>query len=205
MIVILTGKSGSGKDSVHKKLVEDGFIPIVSSTTRPMRDGEIDGVDYYFTDNKTFEDKIKSGAIFEYREYNGSNGKVYYGSEKITLEDNKNYTVVLDLDGTEAFFEAYGRENCLAVHILVDDKERLCRALKREFPQKQLDDMVLNNKMDTDRLEKFHTEWNTRLKADTTHFTPERVKKDIDCVVSNEYDSLEKTVENIKKSMYERI
>ena len=62
MLVVLSGPSGSGKDTVLEKLKESDFSfdKTISATTRDMRDGEKDGVDYYFIDKNTFEEKIKN-------------------------------------------------------------------------------------------------------------------------------------------------
>ena len=59
MILILCGKSGCGKDTLFKKLVNEDhlFSPIISTTTRPMRKGEKEGREYYFTDEATFKSR----------------------------------------------------------------------------------------------------------------------------------------------------
>lgn len=48
MITLYIGKSAVGKDTLLKKQIEDGVSPIISFTTRPMREGEVNGVDYNF-------------------------------------------------------------------------------------------------------------------------------------------------------------
>ena len=59
MVLILCGKSGSGKDAMAKNLVERGFKPIISSTSRPIRKGETDGVEYNFVTREKFEQLIE--------------------------------------------------------------------------------------------------------------------------------------------------
>ena len=57
-IYCIMGKSSSGKDTIYKKLAEDADLPVktlVPYTTRPMRDGETDGVEYYFCDEETLQ------------------------------------------------------------------------------------------------------------------------------------------------------
>lgn len=54
--IIIVGPGGSGKDYLRRRMVERGFTYGISHTTRPKRDGEVDGEDYYFTDRKFFED-----------------------------------------------------------------------------------------------------------------------------------------------------
>lgn len=160
MIVILMGKSASGKDTQRKCLEEYGAIPMVSSTTRGMREGEIQGREYNFISEKEFLDKVQTGDIFEYREYDSSNGTVYYGSEKIRLEGDKDYIKVLDPDGARAFINAYGRDNCFVVYLDVPKTVRYSRALIREGNAGNA---------------KFEQEWNKRAKDDDERFMPDKV------------------------------
>ena len=84
MLVVLSGPSGSGKDTVLNKLKESefSFDKTISATTRAMREGEKDGVDYYFIDKTTFEKKIENGEFVEYTVYSGN----YYGTLKTEVE-----------------------------------------------------------------------------------------------------------------------
>lgn len=84
MLVVLSGPSGSGKDTVLEKLKEKPpvFDKTVSATTRPMREGERDGIDYCFIDKNTFEKKIAEGYFLEYTRYNDN----YYGTPKSEVE-----------------------------------------------------------------------------------------------------------------------
>ena len=84
MLVVLSGPSGSGKDTVLEKLKEMDIVfdKTISVTTRPMRDGETDGVDYYFVDKATFEKRIEEGSFLEYTLYNNN----YYGTPKSEVE-----------------------------------------------------------------------------------------------------------------------
>lgn len=84
MLVVLSGPSGSGKDTVLEKLKEKDFSfeKTVSATTRPMREDEKDGIDYYFIDKNTFEKRIEEGYFLEYTLYNDN----YYGTPKSEVE-----------------------------------------------------------------------------------------------------------------------
>ena len=56
MIIVLLGASGSGKSTIERELAtHHGFKKVISYTTRPIRNGEENGKDYYFTNNETFE------------------------------------------------------------------------------------------------------------------------------------------------------
>lgn len=72
MLIVLSGPSGVGKGTVRKAMLNKSSIRFdysVSMTTREMRPGEEDGVDYYFRTNEQFEDEIKNGGMLEYAKY----------------------------------------------------------------------------------------------------------------------------------------
>lgn len=99
MLIVLSGPSGSGKDTILDKLAEKGEPKIqlsVSMTTRDSRAGEIDGVHYYFTDRADFEKKIADNEILEYAEYSGN----YYGTPKAPVDEwlNEGKTVILKIE-----------------------------------------------------------------------------------------------------------
>lgn len=81
-MVILMGKSGVGKDSILRQLQKHGFHKIPTVTTRPPRSGEVDGVDYIFTDERTFRECIDDNLFAEYKMYHASLGDWWYGSLK---------------------------------------------------------------------------------------------------------------------------
>lgn len=74
--IIIVGKGGSGKDFLKKKFVEKGFISATSHTTRPPRENEIHGVDYYFINSDIFVQAITNGMFIEHAKFNDW----YYGS-----------------------------------------------------------------------------------------------------------------------------
>ncbi|MBS7359183.1 MAG: guanylate kinase [Oscillospiraceae bacterium] len=83
VLVVLSGPSGCGKDTVLKMLKEKvDFQKTVSATTRKMRDYETDGVDYYFITEEDFLKKIDDGYFVEYTYYNNN----YYGTPKCEVE-----------------------------------------------------------------------------------------------------------------------
>ena len=80
-MLVLTGKTCSGKDTIKKELIKMGMKPIVTYTTRPMRDGEIDGETYHFISRESFLRKVKDGFFVECTYYNVANGETwFYGS-----------------------------------------------------------------------------------------------------------------------------
>ncbi len=69
--IILVGKAASGKDYFKKFLIQKGYIPSISHTTRPKRVGEIDGEDYFFISKTKFLDMVKSNMFYENKFFNG--------------------------------------------------------------------------------------------------------------------------------------
>ena len=84
--IILSGHAASGKDYARKVLQEIGLKYGISYTSRPPREGEIDGVDYYFLSKEQFEEKVSKDFWYEYVEFNGW----YYGTsnEQFLNTDN---------------------------------------------------------------------------------------------------------------------
>lgn len=169
MILILCGKSGSGKDAIQKELVKAGIRPIVSVTTRPPRAGEVDGVSYYFSTTEDFKKMIENNELIEYRSYdtlvNGVPDTWYYGARKQKLNPLENYVVVLDVEGSQSFIDYYGLDNCLVCYIDVQDDVRKQRAQSRgSFDE---------------------TEWNRRLEADRQDFDDVVVNTFADVVINN--------------------
>ncbi|WP_456404556.1 guanylate kinase [Hydrogenimonas sp.] len=97
-ILIVSGPSGAGKSSLIKAAKEQigDFYFSISTTTRPPREGERDGVDYFFVDHETFEADIKAGEFLEYAQVHGN----YYGTSlkpvRKALEEGK--LVIFDID-----------------------------------------------------------------------------------------------------------
>lgn len=97
-LIVLSGPSGSGKDSICERLKEynDNFWVSVSYTTRKPRKGEEDGINYYFKTKDEFEKLIEEDEFLEYAEYNND----YYGTPKSKINDylNKGIDVILVIE-----------------------------------------------------------------------------------------------------------
>lgn len=136
-IFYIMGKSSTGKDTVYNKLLEDKslkLVPIVLYTTRPIRDGEKDGVNYHFTNDEQFEVMSKQGKIVESRLYNTVHGDWRYftvDDGNIDLENNS-YIIIGVLESYVAFKKYYGKEQIVPILIEIDDETRLTRAFERE-------------------------------------------------------------------------
>ena len=98
MLFVLSSPSGAGKTTLTKKIAEDNknFIISISHTTRKPRPNEIDGKDYYFVDDKKFDDLIKNKSFFEYANIFDNR----YGTLKQPVLDyiNSGKDVLFDID-----------------------------------------------------------------------------------------------------------
>lgn len=139
-IFYLMGKSASGKDTIYKEL--RGRMPhlktITIYTTRPIRDGETDGVEYHFADENRLQEFMRAGKVIELRTYHTVHGDWHYftvddGQFRLEEED---YLMIGTLESYEKMREYFGREMLVPIYIEVEDGERLARALKRERQQK---------------------------------------------------------------------
>lgn len=141
-MVCLMGKSSSGKDTIYKRLMADTGLalrPIVPYTTRPIRAGEQDGVEYFFTDEAGYRRLQAESRIIEMRSYRTVHGLWRYftvADEKIDL-DAADYCLIGTLETYVSLRDYYGPNRVLPVLIELDDGERLERALARERVQKQ--------------------------------------------------------------------
>ena len=89
-MILLVGKTASGKDTLQKELIKLGYKAVVSYTTRPPRAGEVDGIAYHFITKEDFLSKDKDGFFAETTSYNVATGETwYYGSAIKDLTDDK--------------------------------------------------------------------------------------------------------------------
>ena len=137
-LIVLVAESCAGKDTVLKILVDKYKMRrVVSHTTRPIRENEIDGIDYHFISQQKFMEMESQGKFVETREYNtiqdGEPTVWYYGvtQEEVCL-DGGNAVIVLDIQGLQHMEEYLGRKNMLSFYLRVDQEERLRRAKARE-------------------------------------------------------------------------
>lgn len=139
-IVYLMGKSSTGKDTIFKRLLEDGELKlknIVPYTTRPLRGGEKDGEEYYFTDEEGFRKLKQQGKVIEDRSYDTFHGVWRY----FTVDDgqvqlqSQDYIMIGTLEAYGKLREYFGEDRMLPVMIELDDGIRLQRALNRERTQ----------------------------------------------------------------------
>lgn len=160
-IIVLCGKSASGKDTIQNELMKRGYEGIVTSTSRPMRPGEVEGREYHFRTKEEFEKLLAEGKLIEHRAYkgfyNGVEDTWYFGMEKQELNPDKKYTIVLDLPGLKSLKATYGEENVIAVYLNVSENIRQDRCKNRGGFEKK--------------------EWKHRVKTDNEDFSPDKLKE----------------------------
>ena len=141
-IYVLMGKSATGKDTIYKKLLERDNLhlqEVVTYTTRPIRENEIEGVEYHFVDKNYFDTCKDKNNIIEYRMYNTVHGPWYYfmvNDGQINLHSDEKYIIIGTLESYEQIRKYYGKEAVIPIYIEIEDGERLTRALNREKEQK---------------------------------------------------------------------
>ena len=130
-IIALMGKAGSGKDTIMRALLKQpafkNAIPIISCTTRPKREGEQNGIDYYFLTNEEFTNKVLSGDMLEATVFNNW----CYGTSTENLSKDKINIGVFNPEGVGLLREN-PNINLKLIYIEADDKDRLLRQLNRE-------------------------------------------------------------------------
>jgi len=175
LLIVVSGPSGAGKDTICNKVVEDmkDTKISVSMTSRAPRGKEVEGVDYYFISKEEFEERIKNDEFLEYAVVHNNQ---YYGTPKTKLEEDinkgKNVILIIDIQGALKVKEIV--KEALFIFIMPPSMEELKnRLIKRNTETK---DKIL---------ERFKTAYN-----EINEFTK------YNYVVVN--DRIEKAVEKVK-------
>ena len=131
LLVILSGPSGAGKDTVLKELMEENPKTklSVSVTTRQPRAGEVDGKDYHFLSREQFEDLIRKDGVLEYAEYCGN----FYGTPKAQVEawQQEGFDVILEIEVQGAKKVMQKCPDAVSVFILPPSLQVLEKRLRR--------------------------------------------------------------------------
>lgn len=139
-IFYVMGKSASGKDTVYRLLLNriPGLETVTIHTTRPIREGETDGVEYKFSTMEQYEAFLKSGCVIESRTYQTVCGPwVYYTVDDGQFHlDQEYYLMIGTLESYESMRGYFGKDVMVPVYIYTDDETRLKRAIEREKKQK---------------------------------------------------------------------
>lgn len=188
-IYCMMGKSSSGKDTLYKMLLQDkelSLTTVVPYTTRPMRAGERDGVEYYFCDEERLAELEAEGKVIELRAYDTVHGvwKYFTVSDHQMEDETRNYLLIGTLESYQKLRCYFGKERVVPIYIEVEDGVRLERALQRERTQK----------------EPRYEEMCRRFLADSMDFSEEKLRE-AQITTRFENENLEETKQNIKKYM----
>ena len=176
MLLVLTGKTASGKDTIMSRLLVKypQIKRVVTTTSRPPRQNEQDGVDYHFISKEDFRKKIDQGVFLEYVEYGGN----LYGTEKNELKTVSGQDLIWRIDPSRA-----GRIKdtlpAIVIYVTTDNDVVLQRLKKRNLTDEEI----------KKRMQQDQQFWN-------------QYKDRYDFVVENEPGKLEQTMDQIY-SIYE--
>ena len=166
MIYCLIGPSASGKDTVYRRLraLRPEWKPVVLYTTRPVREGETEGVEYHFVTDEVLDQYAQEGRVIEERVYHTVMGPWRYA----TVDDgfvrtdgaDTDYLLIGTLESFRSLRSYFGAEHVMPLYIEVPEELRLERARAREMREEhpRLDEME------------------RRFRADQADFSPEKLR-----------------------------
>lgn len=123
--IVLAGKGASGKNFLMDRFEKRGFRRLVSHTTRPMRPGEKEGVEYHFITVEEFKKMVSNNEFVEFQEFNGN----YYGAS--VTEWKESDIVILVRQGVDNIKRLGLRDECFIIYLDVPFDTRLERLSKR--------------------------------------------------------------------------
>lgn len=186
----IMGKSASGKDTIFKRLVQDRELDlktVVSYTTRPMREGEQEGVEYHFVSPRMLSAFRDKGQVIECRDYHTVHGLWSYfmvDDGQIDFSGARDSVIIGTLESYQKIRDFFGKEHVVPIYIYVEDGLRLSRALERERQQENPG----------------YVEMCRRFLADTEDFSKEKLKA---CEICRFYENvdMDTCLEEIRKDI----
>ncbi len=138
MLVVLSGPSGVGKDTLLKRLKERGhdFAFVVTMTTRPMRENETDGVDYIFVSKSTFADMMQEDELLEHSLVYGDYKGIPKQQVRDAMQSGKDVLMRIDVQGAAKIRKIV--PNAVTVFLSPENEDELVRRLaerKTETPE----------------------------------------------------------------------
>ncbi len=198
-LFIFSGPSGIGKDTVLKEVVNssDDIKLSISSITRDMRVGEVEGEKYHFISKQEFEEMLNNDELLEYNEYVGN----YYGTPKAPVLKwlNEGYNVILEIDVNGAFKVKEKMPEAIMVFMLPTSFDVLRHRLQKrgteseEVITKRLKqaakEISLAPKYDylffNDELEKAVNDFKSIIRAGNSALLKENMKESIEKVIED--------------------
>jgi guanylate kinase len=128
LLIILSGPSGVGKGTLRKKIMVESSLNLsysISMTTRPKREFEKEGVDYFFVDNKQFDQALQNQELLEYAEFVGNR----YGTPKAFVEElrssGKNVFLEIEIEGAKQVMKSYKEKGLVTIFLMPPSFEDL--------------------------------------------------------------------------------
>lgn len=176
MLLVITGKTAAGKDTILSLLLSryPDLKRVITTTSRKPRTGEKEGQDYYYLTREEFEEKIKKGQFLEYVEYGGN----LYGTQKKELENSSRTDLIWKIDPSRA-----GNIK----EILKDSASRII-VIYITTDNQTIQQRLNNRGLTSDETEK-------RMQDDKTFW--DQYKDNYDFVVENVPGELDKTINKI--------
>lgn len=191
-LLVLSGPSGVGKSTAIGGMLKkhDDMFFSISATTRNMREGDADGVTYYFKTRDEFQDMIRRGEFYEYAEYAGN----FYGTPKAPVEErlSRGEDVIMDIDVQGALQIKERCEDAVLIFLVAKEFSVIEARLRGRGDTSEAD-------MEK-RLQQARWEYS---QAHKYHYivvsdTPERTVNDIDCILAAEKLRADRNIDLIK-------
>lgn len=148
MFILLTGNIGAGKSTLLKRLEASGFKKVIEYTTRPMREGEKDGADYYFVTDEEYDRMEGAGELAESQHIMTTYGIWKYGAKKSDMGGNAVFTV--GVYGAAQILEA--GIPVLSVYMDIDRETAMERAMHRGDELKEFERRFDKDQPELERL-----------------------------------------------------
>lgn len=141
MLIILTGKTASGKDTIIAAILQKfpDLKKVLTSTSRPPREGEVSSVDYDFLSEHEFRQKIDNGDFLEYVEYGGN----FYGTEKSQIREGED--LIWKIDPSMAGKAKKLFPDSVTIYVSVNDRVVLERLRERGLPEGEISKRMLDD------------------------------------------------------------
>lgn len=131
LMVVISGPSGVGKDTVVERMMARGlpFHFVVTATTREQRSGEVEGVDYFFLSNEEFERKIAAGEFIEHALVYGEHKGIPREQVRRALSSGMDVVLRVDVQGAKTLRGLY--PEALLIYLVTQSEDELIERLKR--------------------------------------------------------------------------
>ena len=134
LLIILSGPSGVGKGTVRRYIMDNfnlEFSYSISMTTRPIREKEVDGVDYYFVSQEEFQRNIDEGNFLEWEEFVGNR----YGTPKDKVEElrnkGKNVLLEIEVNGATEVMNKVNDDRVVSIFLMPPNLQALEKRIRR--------------------------------------------------------------------------